>query len=65
MELLVEKATSSAGAPLSPGECLRRVMEVVAGGLLLESGPGILDPCEKEHIVSTHLENQFFVLEII
>lgn len=51
MELLVEKVTSSAGAPLSPGECLRRVMEAVAGGILLENGPGLLDPCEKDHQV--------------
>lgn len=49
MELLVEKVTSSAGAPLSPGECLRRVIEAVAGGILLENGPGLLDPCEKDH----------------
>ncbi|KAI8434408.1 hypothetical protein MSG28_012446 [Choristoneura fumiferana] len=38
----------SAGAALSPGEALRRVMEAVAGGLLLEHGPGLRDPCEKE-----------------
>lgn len=47
MELLIEKVISSAGMPLSPGDCLRRVMESVSSGLLI-NGPGILDPCEKE-----------------
>lgn len=47
MELLIEKVISSANMPLSPGDCLRRVMESVASGLLI-NGPGILDPCEKE-----------------
>ncbi|XP_068622409.1 zinc finger RNA-binding protein isoform X2 [Battus philenor] len=48
MELLVSGVMQSAGAALSPGEALRRVMEAVAGGLLLEQGPGLRDPCEKE-----------------
>ncbi|XP_028171167.1 zinc finger RNA-binding protein-like [Ostrinia furnacalis] len=48
MELLVAGVLSSAGAALSAGEALRRVMEAVAGGLLLEHGPGLRDPCEKE-----------------
>ncbi|KAJ2949367.1 hypothetical protein O0L34_g15280 [Tuta absoluta] len=48
MELLVSGVVGSAGAALSPGEALRRVMEAVAGGLLLEQGPGLRDPCEKE-----------------
>ncbi|KAI5725379.1 hypothetical protein M8J77_014704 [Diaphorina citri] len=48
LELLVEKVIASAGLPLSPGDALRRVFEAVASGLLLESGPGLLDPCEKE-----------------
>lgn len=47
MELLAEKVLQSAGMPLSPGECLRRILECLAGGILL-NGPGILDPCEKE-----------------
>lgn len=41
----------SAGMALSPGEALRRVMEAVAGGLLMEHGPGLRDPCEKELVV--------------
>ncbi|RXN03360.1 zinc finger RNA-binding -like isoform X2 [Labeo rohita] len=47
MELLVEKAISSASGPLSPGEALRRVLECIATGILLPDGPGLLDPCEK------------------
>uniref|UniRef100_A0A8D9F7G4 Zinc finger RNA-binding protein n=1 Tax=Cacopsylla melanoneura TaxID=428564 RepID=A0A8D9F7G4_9HEMI len=48
LELLVEKVLASAQMPLGPGDALRRVLEAVACGLLLESGPGLLDPCEKE-----------------
>uniref|UniRef100_A0A8C6WQS3 Zinc finger RNA-binding protein n=1 Tax=Neogobius melanostomus TaxID=47308 RepID=A0A8C6WQS3_9GOBI len=47
MELLVEKAISSASAPLGPGDALRRVLECVSSGILLPGGPGLLDPCEK------------------
>lgn len=47
MELIVEKAISSASGPLSPGEALRRVLECIATGILLPDGPGLLDPCEK------------------
>lgn len=47
MELLAEKIISSAGMPLSPGDCMRRVMEGISTGLLI-NGPGVLDPCEKE-----------------
>lgn len=35
MELLVEKAISSATAPLSPGDALRRVFECISSGILL------------------------------
>ncbi|MBN3280294.1 ZFR protein, partial [Polyodon spathula] len=48
MELLVEKAISSTSAPLSPGEAMRRVLECLATGILLQGGPGLLDPCEKD-----------------
>ncbi|XP_053182015.1 zinc finger RNA-binding protein [Scomber japonicus] len=47
MELLVEKAISSASAPLSPGDALRRVFECISSGILLSGGPGLVDPCEK------------------
>uniref|UniRef100_A0A182IY82 DZF domain-containing protein n=1 Tax=Anopheles atroparvus TaxID=41427 RepID=A0A182IY82_ANOAO len=47
MELLIEKIISSAGDALTPGECLRRVMEAISSAILI-NGPGLLDPCEKE-----------------
>lgn len=47
LELLVEKIISSAGMPLSPGDCVRRVIEALSTGVLI-NGPGVLDPCEKE-----------------
>ncbi|XP_020827021.1 zinc finger RNA-binding protein 2 isoform X2 [Phascolarctos cinereus] len=50
MELLVEKALSSASGPLRPGDAMRRVLECVATGTLLTDGPGLQDPCEKKQI---------------
>ncbi|XP_055969189.1 zinc finger RNA-binding protein 2 isoform X2 [Sorex fumeus] len=50
LELLVEKALSSAAGPLSPGDAVRRVLECVASGTLLRDGPGLQDPCEKEQM---------------
>ncbi|KAK7934265.1 hypothetical protein WMY93_005161 [Mugilogobius chulae] len=50
MELLVEKAISSASAPLGPGDALRRVLECISSGILLQGGPGLLDPCEKNPV---------------
>lgn len=47
LELLVEKVISSAGFPLSPGDCMRRIMEALATGFII-NGPGLLDPCEKD-----------------
>lgn len=47
MELFIEKVIVSAGIPLSPGDCMRRIMEAVASGIFI-NGPGILDPCEKD-----------------
>ena len=40
LELLAEKVISTAGGPLSPGEALRRLLECVAGGILLPGSPG-------------------------
>lgn len=37
IELLVEKVLSSLGAPLSPGDAVRRVFEAVASGILFSS----------------------------
>lgn len=57
MELIVERSTFSAGAPLSPGEALRRVFETLAAGILLTNvdgwSPGIGDPCEKDAVDAT------------
>ncbi|XP_065819480.1 zinc finger RNA-binding protein isoform X1 [Labrus bergylta] len=50
MELLVEKAISSASAPLSPGDGLRRIFECISSGILLPGGPGLVDPCEKKPV---------------
>nr|XP_031292804.1 zinc finger RNA-binding protein 2 isoform X2 [Camelus dromedarius] len=50
MELLVEKALSSAMGPLSPGDAVRRVLECVASGTLLTDGPGLQDPCERDQM---------------
>lgn len=50
LELLTEKVISTAGGPLSPGEALRRLLECVAGGILLPGSPGLSDPCEKEPV---------------
>ncbi len=38
LELIAEKTLASAGLPMSPGDALRRILESLAGGLLL---PGI------------------------
>ncbi|XP_037021184.2 zinc finger RNA-binding protein 2 [Artibeus jamaicensis] len=48
MELLVERAVSSAKGPLSPGDAVRRVLECVASGMFLTDGPGLQDPCERD-----------------
>ncbi|KAL4597477.1 Zinc finger RNA-binding protein-like [Arapaima gigas] len=60
MELLVEKAISSASGPLSPGDALRRVFECISSGILLSGGPGLMDPCEKNSTdtLSTITEQQ-------
>ncbi|XP_026159165.1 interleukin enhancer-binding factor 3-like isoform X2 [Mastacembelus armatus] len=53
LELLVEKAIGTAERPMGAGESFRRVLECVASGILLEDGPGIKDPCEKEAVDAT------------
>ncbi|XP_058792021.1 zinc finger RNA-binding protein isoform X1 [Phymastichus coffea] len=50
LELLTEKVLSTAGVPLSPGAALRRLLECVAGGILLPGSPGLADPCEKDPV---------------
>ncbi|KAJ8339032.1 hypothetical protein SKAU_G00358180 [Synaphobranchus kaupii] len=49
LELICEKAIATCNRPLGAGEALRRVMECLASGILLPGGPGLHDPCEKEH----------------
>jgi len=59
LELLVERALYSAGMNLSPSRALMRILEVVAGGILMVDGPGIKDPCEREETcVFSHLTDQ-------
>ncbi|XP_014215361.1 zinc finger RNA-binding protein isoform X3 [Copidosoma floridanum] len=50
LELLTEKVLSTAGGPLSPGAALRRLLECIAGGILLPGSPGLADPCEKDPV---------------
>ncbi|XP_061578965.1 interleukin enhancer-binding factor 3-like isoform X2 [Cololabis saira] len=50
LELIVEKALCTSERPMGVGESLRRVLECIASGILLEDGPGIKDPCEKEEV---------------
>ncbi|XP_029906890.1 interleukin enhancer-binding factor 3-like isoform X2 [Myripristis murdjan] len=50
LELLVEKAIGTSERPMGAGESFRRVLECVASGILLEDGPGIKDPCERESV---------------
>ncbi|VDD86816.1 unnamed protein product [Enterobius vermicularis] len=49
-ELLVGKVLESCGAPLSPGDAVRRVFEAIASGILYSTGPSLKDPCEKENV---------------
>ncbi|XP_078022479.1 interleukin enhancer-binding factor 3-like isoform X2 [Epinephelus lanceolatus] len=50
LELLVEKAIGTSERPMGAGESLRRVLECIASGILLQDGPGMKDPCEKETV---------------
>ena len=48
LQLLVQKCIVSANTDFTkPGDVFRRVMECVASGLFLPTGPGMSDPCEK------------------
>jgi len=48
VELLVERAVSTADTLLSPSLALSRVLEVVGSGIIAGDGPGLKDPCERE-----------------
>jgi len=47
LEVIVYKALISSNEQMSTADAFRRVLEVIAGGLLMPDGPGIKDPCEK------------------
>ncbi|KAM4594364.1 interleukin enhancer-binding factor 3-like [Fundulus diaphanus] len=53
LELLVEKAIATSERPMAVGESFRRVLECFSTGILLEDGPGVKDPCEKEAVDAT------------
>ncbi|XP_010871143.2 interleukin enhancer-binding factor 3a isoform X2 [Esox lucius] len=48
LELLCEKAVRTCDRPMGAGESFRRVLECLSSGILMEDGPGLKDPCEKE-----------------
>ncbi|XP_068192383.1 interleukin enhancer-binding factor 3 homolog isoform X2 [Antennarius striatus] len=59
LELICEKAIGTGNRPMGAGEALRRVLECLASGILMEGGAGILDPCEKETTDAIgHLDHQ-------
>lgn len=59
LELLCEKTLSTSERPMGAGEALRRVLECLASGILLNDGPGISDPCEREGVdAAQHLTPQ-------
>jgi len=49
IELISEKVVSSYVGPreLTPAELFMRFFELIASGVFLNGGPGLLDPCEK------------------
>ncbi|KAK7154886.1 hypothetical protein R3I93_009742 [Phoxinus phoxinus] len=49
LELLCQKSISTSERLLGPGEAFRRVLECLASGILMEDGPGISDPCERDN----------------
>ncbi|XP_026070108.1 interleukin enhancer-binding factor 3-like isoform X4 [Carassius auratus] len=49
LELLCQKAISTSERLLGPGEALRRVLECLSSGILLEGGAGVSDPCERDN----------------
>lgn len=50
IENLTYSALSSSNEHMSRGDAFRRLFEVIAGGILLPDGPGLLDPCEREPV---------------
>lgn len=59
IELLCEKVISSANEQLSPCDAFRHIMEALSAGLILPTGSGLIDPCEKNQTdVFKSLSNQ-------
>uniref|UniRef100_A0A1I8C2J5 DZF domain-containing protein n=1 Tax=Meloidogyne hapla TaxID=6305 RepID=A0A1I8C2J5_MELHA len=57
--LLVEKTIASISMPLSPGDAVRRIFEVISSGIFLSKRSKLLDPCEKEPVdVLGHITDQ-------
>ncbi|KAJ8001749.1 hypothetical protein DPEC_G00172670 [Dallia pectoralis] len=50
LELLCEKAVRTCDRPMGAGESFRRVLECLSSGVLMEDGPGLKDPCEKDKV---------------
>ena len=50
LELLVQRTCEAFSSPLSSGEVLRRAFEIVASGIVLPGGPGLVDPCEQDTV---------------
>uniref|UniRef100_A0A8C9ITS9 DZF domain-containing protein n=1 Tax=Piliocolobus tephrosceles TaxID=591936 RepID=A0A8C9ITS9_9PRIM len=48
VDLLVEKAISSASSTQGPRDALRRVFESISSGIIFKGSPGLLDLCEKD-----------------
>lgn len=48
INVLCHKALESGRMPLLPSDGIRRVLSTLAGGILLEGGLGVADPCEKQ-----------------
>ncbi|EDV27018.1 uncharacterized protein TRIADDRAFT_54522 [Trichoplax adhaerens] len=48
MEVLIHNTINSSDVGLGPAKAFRRLLEVIASGILLPDGPGVKDPCEKE-----------------
>uniref|UniRef100_A0A183C7H0 DZF domain-containing protein n=1 Tax=Globodera pallida TaxID=36090 RepID=A0A183C7H0_GLOPA len=59
IELLVEKTLASMAMPLSPGDAVRRLFEVISSGQFLSKRSKLIDPCEKEqNDVFSHITDQ-------
>ncbi|KAL3085038.1 hypothetical protein niasHS_010107 [Heterodera schachtii] len=59
IELLVEKTLASISMPLSPGDAVRRLFEVISSGQFLSKRSKLTDPCEKDQVdILAHITDQ-------